>query len=152
VGHGAHTGSITPFAVRDAGGSGALINHSEKRVGIDAAISSIKLCKEAGISSIVCVESAVEATAIAPANPDFIAVEDRGLIGSGKSILTHNPKVVEDAVNAVKGTGIGLLCGAGISNKNDLRAALEMGLDGVILSSAIIKSESPRMALERLLK
>jgi triosephosphate isomerase len=45
---------------------------------------------------------------------------------------------------------VGVLCGAGITHGEDLRAALELGSVGVLLASGIIKAKDQRKALEDL--
>jgi triosephosphate isomerase len=43
-----------------------------------------------------------------------------------------------------------VLCGAGISKGEDLKAAMELGSVGVLLASGIVKAEDPKAALEDL--
>ena len=43
--------------------------------------------------------------------------------------------------------GVKVLCGAGISTGDDMAAAIELGAEGVLLASGIIKAESPKDAL-----
>jgi pyridoxal biosynthesis lyase PdxS len=56
---------------------------------------------------------------------------------------------VEDTVNEVKSISkkIKVLCGAGITTGDDMKAAMDLGADGVLLASGIIKAESPKDAL-----
>ena len=42
---------------------------------------------------------------------------------------------------------IGVLCGAGISTGDDMKAALDLGAEGVLLASGIIMAEDPKEAL-----
>ena len=42
---------------------------------------------------------------------------------------------------------VSVLCGAGISTGEDMAAAIELGAEGVLLASGIIKAESPKDAL-----
>ena len=43
-----------------------------------------------------------------------------------------------------------VLCGAGISKGEDLKAAIELGSVGVLLASGIVKAKDPKAALEDL--
>jgi len=43
------------------------------------------------------------------------------------------------------------LCGAGISNKEDVEAAKKLGVKGVLVASAIVKAENQREALLNLI-
>ena len=42
---------------------------------------------------------------------------------------------------------IKVLCGAGITTGDDMKAAMDLGADGVLLASGIVKAESPKDAL-----
>jgi triosephosphate isomerase len=42
------------------------------------------------------------------------------------------------------------LCGAGISKGEDVIAAMELGAEGVLLASGVVKAEDPKTALEGL--
>jgi triosephosphate isomerase len=45
---------------------------------------------------------------------------------------------------------VAVLCGAGITHGDDLRSAIELGSEGVLLASGIIKAADQRKALEDL--
>lgn len=145
---GAFTGSITAEAVKQAGCRGTLLNHSEKRVSFETIQASIQIARRVGIESLVCADSVDQAKRIAPLKPDYIAVEPPELIGSGISVSKAKPDVVRDAVEQVKEiVEIPVLCGAGISNGEDVRRAVELGADGVLLASAFVKAKNPRVVL-----
>jgi len=40
-----------------------------------------------------------------------------------------------------------VLCGAGVKNGEDVRKAIELGTEGVLLASGVVKAEDPRSAL-----
>jgi triosephosphate isomerase len=42
---------------------------------------------------------------------------------------------------------VGVLCGAGISTGDDMKAALDLGTEGVLLASGIILADDPKEAL-----
>jgi triosephosphate isomerase len=42
---------------------------------------------------------------------------------------------------------IKVLCGAGITNKEDVKKALELGTVGVLVASGIVKAENPKKVL-----
>jgi len=82
-----------------------------------------------------------------------VAVEPPELIGSGIPVSKADPGIVTGSVEAVKmmEPDVGVLCGAGISRGEDLKAALELGSVGVLLASGIIRAKDQRRALEDLL-
>ena len=150
VGFGSNTGHVLPESVKAAGCSGTLINHSERRLDLKNIEKCIERAKSVGLTTICCVPSVVHAKKVALFNPDYIAFEEPGLISSGKSISKEEPEAVRDFVSEIKKTKSIPLCGAGVSNGEDVKAALELGTEGVLLASAVTKAEKPKEVLEDL--
>lgn len=152
VGYGGFTGHVTAASLKAAGASGSLINHSERRLKLAEIEASILACRSLGLKTIVCTNNVATSRAAAALQPDFVAVEPPELIGSGIPVSKADPEVVRGSVAAVKdiAPGVGVLCGAGITHGEDLRAALELGSEGVLLASGIIKAKNQRKALEDL--
>ncbi len=152
VGYGSFTGHVTAASLKAVGASGALINHSERRLKLSEIEASISACRQVGIKTIVCTNNVATTRASAAMEPDYVAVEPPELIGSGIPVSKANPEVVSKSVDAVKriAPNVGVLCGAGITHGEDLRSALELGSIGVLLASGIIKAKDPRKALEDL--
>ena len=146
---GGHTGGSLIETLIDAGISGSLINHSEKRMQLADIDAVIQLCKQHEIESCVCTNNIATSKAVASLNPDAVAVEPPELIGTGIPVSQAQPEVVEDSVKDVKAINkdVKVLCGAGITNGDDMKAAMDLGADGVLLASGIIKAESPKDAL-----
>lgn len=152
VGYGGFTGHVTAASIKAAGASGSLINHSERRLRLADIEASIAACKSSGLTTIICTNNVATTRAAAALEPDFVAVEPPELIGSGIPVSKADPDVVRDSVDAVKDIAptVGVLCGAGITHGEDLKAALELGSEGVLLASGIIKAKDQRRALEDL--
>lgn len=146
---GGHTGHDLIQTLIDAGISGSLINHSEKRMKLADIEEVVQQTKDNNIFSCLCTNNIATSKAAACLNPDYLAVEPPELIGSGIPVSQAQPEVVEDTVSEVKkiNKGIKVLCGAGISTGDDMAAALELGAEGVLLASGIIKADSPKDAL-----
>ena len=146
---GGHAGGNLIETLVEAGISGSLINHSEKRMQLADIDEVIQLCKQNNIESCVCTNNISTSKAVASLNPDAVAVEPPELIGTGIPVSQAQPEVVEDTVREVKKLNktIKVLCGAGITNGDDMKAAMDLGADGVLLASGIIKAESPKDAL-----
>lgn len=144
---GSTTGHVILENVKLAKGQGTLLNHSECRIADREEIrKTIERAKSLGLVTVVCANDAKESEELARFQPDFVAVEPPELIGSGISVSTARPEVVSEAVAKVKriAPGVKVLCGAGISNGADVRKAVELGADGVLLASYIAKSKTPR--------
>lgn len=146
---GGHTGSMLAECAKEAGASGTLINHSEQRMqlaDIDMVVSKINAME---MTSVVCTNNIQTSAAAAALNPDFVAIEPPELIGSGIPVSQAEPEVVEGSVAAIKdiNPNVRVLCGAGISTGDDMKAALELGSEGVLLASGIIMASDPKKAL-----
>lgn len=146
---GGHTGSNLIETLIEAGISGSLINHSENRMKLADIDEVIQLCKQNDIESCVCTNNIATSKAIATFSPDAVAVEPPELIGTGIPVSQAQPEVVEDSVKGVKSINkkIKVLCGAGISTGDDMKAAMDLGADGVLLASGIVKAENSKEAL-----
>ena len=144
-----HTGSTLPEAVKESNAIGTLINHSEQRLTLADIEVVVEKTKELELSSVLCTNNVKTSVASALFNPDYIAIEPPELIGTGIPVSKANPEVVEDTVNQIHDINkdISVLCGAGISTGEDMKAALELGADGVLLASGIIKAENQKDAL-----
>jgi triosephosphate isomerase len=149
---GAHTGSIPAELLKAVKVKGSLVNHSERRIPHDLVKQTIEQLHASGLESLVCAESTREAVEFAASTPTFIAVEPPELIGSGISVSKANPDIIINSVKAVKEANqrITVLCGAGVSNKEDIQKSLELGAEGVLLASAFVKAEDPKAFLTEL--
>ncbi|MFH0884539.1 MAG: triose-phosphate isomerase [Candidatus Micrarchaeota archaeon] len=150
---GAYTGSINAEMLKVAKVRGSLINHSEKRVSDQARIkATIDRLHEQGLESLVCAATTKEAATIASFSPTYVAVEPPELIGSGISVSKAKPEIVVNSVKAVKevNNSVRVLCGAGVSNREDTKKALELGAQGVLLASAFVKATDPKAFLNDL--
>lgn len=152
VGYGGFTGHVTAASIKAAGARGSLINHSERRIKLADLEASLSACRDFALASIICTNNVATTRAAAALEPDYVAVEPPELIGSGIPVSKANPSVVSDSVSAVKKIAprVGVLCGAGITHGEDLRSALDLGSEGVLLASGIIKAKDQRQALEDL--
>ena len=152
VSPGSHTGWVLPEAIEEAGASGTLINHSEHRLSAADIEALVVRAKSLGLTSIVCTNNVPVSQACAAFSPDYVAVEPPELIGSGVSVSQAQPEIISGSVEAVKSVNekVGVLCGAGVSTGEDLKLALELGSEGVLLASGVVKAEDPKGALEDL--
>ncbi len=141
---GAHTGHILLEAIKEAGAIGVIINHSEKRIRIDQAREIIERCKSLDLTVVACAAVPVEAGAIAVLGPEAVAIEPPELIGTGRAVSREKPEVVTNGVNMVRKVApeVKVLCGAGVESGEDVKRALELGAEGVLVASAIVKAKN----------
>ena len=141
---GSHTGWMLPEAVKAAGAVGTLINHSEHRLKLADIDICITRAKKLNLDHIVCSNNINTSMAIATLSPNFVAVEPPGLIGGDISVTTADPDIVSGSVDAVKNIdkNVNVLCGAGIKNGKDVTKSIELGTEGVLLASGIVKAKN----------
>ncbi|WP_255149761.1 triose-phosphate isomerase [Halorarius halobius] len=152
VEHGSHTGSTLAEAAADAGATGTLLNHSERRLKLADIDASLRVAERAGLETVACANNPEQIAAVTALGPDAVAVEPPELIGTGTPVSQADPDVVEDAVAAAASVDddVDVYCGAGISTGEDVLAARELGSTGVLLASGVAKADDPRAALEDL--
>jgi len=149
---GSNTGWTLPEAVKSAGAIGTLINHSEHRLILADVDVCITRAKELGLDHIVCSNNVATSKAIAAFSPDFVAVEPPELIGGDISVTTADPGIVSSSVDAVRKVDkkVKVLCGAGVKNGKDVAKSIELGADGVLLASGIVKAKDKEDVIQDL--
>ncbi len=150
-GHGSHTGSTLAEAVAQYA-DGTLLNHSERRLRLADIDASVEAARDAGLETVVCANNPEQIAAVTALGPDAVAVEPPELIGTGVSVASADPEIVEGAVAAAGNVdpSVDVFCGAGISTGDDVLAARDLDARGVLLASGVAKADDPRAALEDL--
>ena len=146
---GSTTGHVTVENAKSSGAKGTLVNHSEHRIKIAEIHEIIDRARASGLSTIVCTNNLAVSKACAAMEPDYVAIEPPELIGGDISVTSANPGIVADTVDAIRSIspGVGVLCGAGVKNGRDVSKAIELGTDGVLLASGVVKSKDRRATL-----
>jgi triosephosphate isomerase (TIM) len=142
---GSTTGYFIPEMARSFGAEGSLLNHSEHRIDkLDNIQGLVNRLRSLQMVSVVCARTASEVSTLARFEPDYIAIEPPELIGSGKAVSRENPSIVTDSINAAAKItqNARVICGAGITDANDVSSALKLGAVGILVASGIIKATS----------
>jgi triosephosphate isomerase (TIM) len=149
VGMGQFTGHVLPEAVAEAGLVGTLINHSERQLSLEVIKATVKRAREADLETVVCVDTVDKGRQVAAFSPHAIAIEPPELIGSGVSVSKARPEVISGAVAAIKHINpkIRVLCGAGVTNGEDVAIALKLGAEGILVASGVVKAKDSQAAL-----
>jgi triosephosphate isomerase len=147
---GAHTGHVLAEALKSAGADGSLLNHSERRIGLSEIASGVRLCADSDLQSLVCADTTQAGVNIAHMQPDMIAIEPPELIGTGISISKARPELITDSLKQIRkvNESVRVLCGAGVTTEDDVSKALDLGSEGVLVASGIVKSKDPRAVLQ----
>ena len=151
VGKGSYTGWLEPESAIYRGAVGTIINHAEHKVSIKH-VKELMEMLPSDFPICACAADVSEAIDLAKLNPTFIAVEPPELIGGDISVTTADPSIVTDTVKAVKSvnSNVRVLCGAGVKNGSDVRKAIELGAEGVLLASGVTKAEDVNAVLDDL--
>ncbi|MCL6578071.1 MAG: triose-phosphate isomerase [Candidatus Bathyarchaeota archaeon] len=146
---GSFTGHVLAESVKEAGAVGTLINHSERQLKLSDINETIAITREQELLSIVCANDPNVSAAVATLKPDIIAVEPPELIGTGIPVSKAKPEVVTGTVRLVRevNSEVTILCGAGITRGEDVKAALKLGTQGVLVASGIVKAKDPYTVL-----
>jgi triosephosphate isomerase len=151
VGPGSYTGHILAKSVKEAGATGTLINHSERQLRLSDIDELVRITQDNDMLSIVCANNPPISAAVASLKPDVIAIEPPELIGTGIPVSKAQPEVVSGTVRLVRGINkkVTILCGAGISHGEDVKAALKLGTQGVLVASGIVKAKDPYVIMRQ---
>ena len=146
---GAFTGHVLAESLKSAGADGSLINHSERRVRKDQIEAAVRICNNSDLYLLACADTAGAGAEIAAMKPDMIAIEPPDLIGTGISVSKARPELITESLRRIRSENmtVKVLCGAGVSTSDDVRKALDLGTEGVLVASSVVKSKDPAGAL-----
>jgi triosephosphate isomerase (TIM) len=149
---GAHTGHITADAIKAAGAAGSLVNHSERRLTLADIEASVRALQAQKMSAVVCTNNETTSAAAAALSPEYVAIEPPELIGSGVSVSKANPEIIKRSVATVHAVNlkVRVLTGAGIQSGECVKIAVDLGTDGVLLASSVVKAKDPGAVLRDL--
>lgn len=151
---GAQTGHILPSEIKDSGAKGVILNHSEKKIPHNILNKTIEACRKERLGVVICASSLSEIEDLAVLKPDFLAYEPKELIGGNLSVTKARPEIISKAVQTVKKISpkTKILVGAGVHSRNDLKKALELDAEGVLMAHAVVRAKNPKKFLEEFLK
>jgi triosephosphate isomerase len=135
------TGFVVPEIAKSYGAVGSLINHSEHRIEMSSIASLVERMRKLGMVSIICAQEPHEVIEISSLQPDFIAIEPPELIGSGRAVSKENPAIITKSIQGA-GSRSSIICGAGITDKGDVAKAMELGSQGILVASGVVKANS----------
>jgi triosephosphate isomerase len=149
---GAHTGHVTADSIKLAGAAGSLINHSERRLTLAEIEGSVRALQAQKLIAVVCSNNEMTSAAAAALAPEYVAIEPPELIGSGISVSKANPEIIRRSVALVHAVNpkTKVLTGAGIQSGECVKIAVDLGTDGVLLASSVVKAQDPATVLRDL--
>ncbi|MFB6190071.1 MAG: triose-phosphate isomerase [Candidatus Nanohaloarchaea archaeon] len=144
---GSHTGHVLAEGVVKAGASGTLLNHSERRMEKEDIESSLERARENDLEVVICAQSPEECEELSALGPDYVAYEPPELIGGETAVSDARPGLIEEAVEKSE---VPVLTGAGIKDAKDVEKSIELGCEGVLVASGVVKAENPEEAVREL--
>jgi triosephosphate isomerase len=151
VSFGKYTGFINPYALKESGVMGVILNHSEHSLSQQVLKHTVYECKKAELKTLVCFSETNHISEIILLQPDFVAFEPPELIASETdSVVTKYSEKIKDIVNMVN--PVPIIVGAGIKAIEDIQTSIKQGARGVLVSSAIVTAPDQKNALLTLAK
>jgi triosephosphate isomerase (TIM) len=154
---GSTTGFLIPEIAKTCGAFGSLINHSEHRIEESQVAELVRRLGKLKMKSFVCARDEDEVRKFALLSPDFLAIEPPELIGSGNAVSKARPEVIVNSKRALEesrpaNSKTRLLCGAGIVEELDAKIAVELGAEGVLVASGVVKSKNWESKISSLMR
>lgn len=144
---GRNTGYILPSSVKENGGKGVFLNHSEHKLDFNTIKNTTKLCKSLKLKVMIFAGSLSEAKKLDKLNPDYLIYEPPELVAGKRSVAEAKADLILKISKVLKSK---FLVGAGIKSKEDVEVCLKQGAKGVALSSAITTAKNPKVKLKEI--
>jgi triosephosphate isomerase (TIM) len=141
------TGWISTEQIKEAGGIGTMLNHSEHRLPFSVIKQTTEICHEHNLKVLICCENEKEAIMYSGLHPEFLAYEPPELIANKTQSVTSKTKEIRQIVSFLKSSSptpyslptITFLIGAGIRSKEDIKIGKSLGAQGILISSSIME-------------
>ena len=146
---GKNMGWLSPYALKEAGATGVVINHSEHKTTDENVKKILEKAKEYGLKNVVIAFDVETVIKYDSWNPDYISYEREDAIGTGVSMVTKERKNIKKLLSVLKRP---LIIGAGIATGEDVRDAIKIGAVGVIMASRFVLAKDPEAKLRELAK
>lgn len=144
---GKNMGWLSPYALKEAGATGVVINHSEHKMPDDMVKKTLDKAKEYGFQNVIIGFNPEMIIKFDSWGPDFVSYEREDMIGTGVSMLTQEAENIKKLVAVLKNP---LIIGAGISTGEDTKQAIKLGAKGAILASGFVLAKDPEAKLREL--
>jgi triosephosphate isomerase (TIM) len=144
---GKNMGWLSPYALKEAGATGVVINHSEHKVSDEIIKQTLEKAKQYDFKTLLIGHGVDMVLKFSSFQPDYLSYEREDMIGGGVSMLTQE---AENVKKLTKELSIPLMIGAGVTTGEDIRVALSLGAKGAILASAFVLAKDPEAKLREL--
>lgn len=144
---GKNMGWLSPYALKEAGASGVVINHSEHKTTDENVKKILDKAKEYKLKNVAIAFDVKTVIKYDSWNPDYISYEREDAIGTGKSMVNQERDNIKKLISVLKRP---LIIGAGIATGDDVKDAVQVGAVGVIMASRFVLAKDPEAKLREL--
>ncbi|MFP4402263.1 MAG: triose-phosphate isomerase [Candidatus Nanoarchaeia archaeon] len=150
---GKQTGHFPTIAAMRLGAVGTLISHSEHYLSLQETLKRVEYAQSYYINTCVCVRDIQRVEELKQHNiKGLVAFEPPELIGGDISVTTANPHIITQVEEITQNSNLSLLVGAGVKTKEDVEKALELGANGILVASGVVKSSNVEKEVKNLLE
>jgi len=102
-----------------------------------------------GLLTCILSNSPNQGAELSKLKPDMMVVEIPELIGTGMAISTVSPQTIKSAIAKIRKSNkkVILIAGSGVTTSKDVKRAIELGMQGVGSSKAVMTAKNPREVL-----
>ncbi|TQS76012.1 triose-phosphate isomerase [Ornithinibacillus gellani] len=144
-------GRVFAESLSHIGVQAVVLNHADHPMSFASLARTVRRAYENNLQTIVCADSVAEAKAAALLDPTIVLAEPTALIGQEQM---SDRKYVTSTIEAIKTVNPNVLVeqGAGIRSAADVEELLQLGADGVGVTSGIVKADNPIQMMENMVK
>lgn len=128
--------------------SGTLLNHSNRPLSLEVITKTLKRARQHQLNVMVITDSLDMIKSTTKLNPDYIGFEDPKLIGGPIPMVQAHPDLIKKAATF---SNQPLIIGGGIRSTQDVKLALKLGAQGILVASEFAKSSNPQTTLDQLI-
>lgn len=144
---GKNTGWISPYSVKQAGATGAIINHSEHKLKEEEIVATIKKARQYNLKILLIGQTVEMVTRFDSYDIDYLSFEKEDLIAGPVSMIDQQEEVIKNLVRIVKHP---LIIGAGINDGEDTKKTKAAGAAGVLMATYFVTAPDPEQKLREL--
>lgn len=144
---GKNTGWICPYAVKAAGATGVLVNHSEHKLDREKIAETLSCARKYGLKTMLIGQTPELVLEFDGYDTDLVSYEKEDLIAGPVSMIDQQEDVIRSLVTKLKRP---LVIGAGINDGEDARKSKITGAAGILLATYFVTARDPEAKLREL--
>jgi triosephosphate isomerase len=148
------TGKVSVDMLTESGASGSLINHTDNLMNLDNLETVIRLSRTLRLFTTVCTSNEAISAAVTKLDPNAIAFESNEFNKTDRSEAKFNKEFIENHVKRIRmeNPRITPIYATDVYPQNNLKKAIELGIEGILIESTLIKAKDPYESLNGIAK